>query len=112
MSIAPVQSPSKALGVWALVCAILAPVWLFGGLYSVLGSMRDDAPAALVVFANVAAFGWFIVPVAVIGALVLGILAIVTKRGKRFGVAALIVLLVAAALIVLFVAVSFGLFQQ
>lgn len=102
----------RALGVWALVSAILAPVWLFGGFYAVLFATREDAPALVTVLANVVAFGWFVVPLAVIAALVLGILAIAFKRSRGLGVAALIVLVLDAALVVLYAFAAFGAFGQ
>ena len=95
------RAPEQALGIWALVCAILAPVWLFAGFHLVIFAMADTAPVALVVLANIAAFGWL---VAVVVALVLGIVAILFKRGNRLGIAALVALL-------LIVAVSFGAFS-
>lgn len=99
---------TRTVGVWALILAILAPVWLFGGLYAVLFSMSGTPPVIVSVLANVAAFGWFIVPIALLGSIVLAIIAIVSRRGRGFGTAALVVLLVAAILVVLFVAASFG----
>lgn len=111
MSTEPAPRPSRALGTWALVCAILVPVWLFGGFYTVIFAMADTAPVILRVFANVFAFGWFVVPLAVIAALVLGIMAITFKRGRRLGVAALIVLVLDAVLVVLYVATALGAFS-
>ena len=99
---------ARTVGVWALVAAIVAPVWLFAGLYLVVGATQADASPVVLVLANVAAFGWFMVPVAVVAALVLGILAVAKRRGKGFGIAALVVLFLAALAVVLFAAVSFG----
>ena len=99
---------ARTVGVWALVAAIVAPVWLFAGLYLVVGATQADASSVVLVLANIAAFGWFMVPIAVLVALVLGILAIAKRRGKGFGIAALIVLFLGALTVVLFVAVSFG----
>lgn len=110
MSTVAAPRPRRALGIAALVCAILAPVWLFAGFYTVLLATRDDAPTALTVLANVFAFGWFVVPLAVVGALVLGILAIAFRRGRPLGVAAVIVLVVDAVLVVVYVAAAFGAF--
>lgn len=83
-------------------------MWLFAGFYVVIFSMADSAPAALVVLANILAFGWFVVPLAVLGALVLGILAVTMRRGRALGVTALIALLLGALGVVLFVAAAFG----
>ncbi|MBU1588986.1 MAG: hypothetical protein KKH51_13730 [Actinobacteria bacterium] len=110
MSTVASPQPRRALGIGALVCAILAPVWLFGGFYSVLLATRDDAPAVVTVLANVSAFGWFVVPLATLAALVLGILAIVLRRGRALGAAALVVLAIDAVLVVLYVAAAFGAF--
>ena len=102
--------PRRTLGAWALACSILAPVWLFGGLYAVLGAAQANASGVVLVLANIAGFGWFVVPLAIIATLVLGIMAIFLNRGKALGIAALVMLLVSAGLVVLFVAVSFGAF--
>ncbi|MBX3099741.1 MAG: hypothetical protein KF761_09185 [Salinibacterium sp.] len=99
---------ARTVGVWALVAAIVAPVWLFAGLYLVVGATQVGASPVVLLLANVAAFGWFMVPLAVVAALVLSILAIAKRRGKGFGIAALVVLLLSALAVVLFVAVSFG----
>ena len=100
--------PSRSLGVWALVCAVVAPVWLAAGFVLVVKAMADTAPAAVVALANVLAWGWFVVPLALLGALVLGILAVVLGRGKALGIAALVVLLLAAVGAVLYVVAAFN----
>ena len=112
MSTAPERTPSRALGVWALVCAILAPVWLAAGFALVVGAMADTAPTAVVVLANIFAWGWFVVPLALIGAVVLGILSVVLTRGKALGIAAFVVLLLAGACVVLYVVAAFTLWGR
>lgn len=102
------MKPTRALGAWALVCAIIAPVWLFGGLYAVLFATRDESSMLVRVLGQVAAFGWFVVPLAVLSALGLGIAAIATRRGRGLGVAALVALLLTAVLVVVFTIASFG----
>ena len=99
---------SRAVGAWALVSAVVAPVWLFGGLYAVLFGRSSEASPVVSVIANVAAFGWFVVPIAAIAAVVLAIIAILQRRGRGFGIAALVVLLVVGGLVVAFVVAAFG----
>lgn len=98
----------RALGAWALACAILAPVWLAAGFTLVVLAMADTAPSAVVVSANVFAWSWFVVPVALVGALVLGILAVVLRRGTALAVAAFVVLLLAGVGVVLYVVAAFN----
>lgn len=112
MSTAPAPRPSRALGAWALVCAILAPVWLGAGFALVVLAMADTAPTAVVVLANVFAWGWFVVPLALLGAVALGILAVALRRGKTLGIAAFVVLLLAAVGVVLYVAAAFTLWNR
>jgi hypothetical protein len=107
MSTASAPRP-RALGAWALACAILAPVWLAAGFTFVVLAMADTAPSAVVVSANVFAWSWFVVPLALVGAIVLGILAILQSRGKALGIAAFIVLLLAAVGVVLYVVAAFN----
>jgi len=108
MSTPPAPRPSRALGAWALVCAVVAPAWLAAGFAFVILAMADTAPTAVVVFANIFAWGWFVAPLALIGALVLGILAVVRRRGRALGVAAFVVLLLAAVGVVLYVVAAFN----
>lgn len=98
----------RALGAWALACAILAPVWLAAGFTLVILAMADTAPAAVVVSANLFTWGWFVVPLALVAALVLGLFAVVLRRGKALGIAAFVVLLVAAVGAVLYVVAAFN----
>lgn len=112
MSTAAEPRRSSALGAWALGCAVLAPVWLFAGLYLVIGAIPQEAPVVVVVLANILAWGWFVVPLAVIAALVLGILAIVLKRGKPLGIAALVLLLLGAVGVVLYLGAAFAAFNS
>ena len=110
---APALAPrrSRALGAGALLCAILAPLWLFAGIYVVILASADSAPTAVVVLANILGFGWFVVPVAVLGALVLGVLAVLLKRGTSLGVAALVLLLLDALGVVVWVAAALQVFS-
>ena len=93
---------------WALVCAIVAPVWLAAGFAFVVLAMADTAPVAVVVLANIFAWGWFVAPLALVGAVVLGILSVVLKRGKALGIAAFVVLLLAGVGVVLYVVAAFN----
>ncbi len=99
---------SSAVGAWALVCGIVAPVWLIGGFYAAIFTQASTVSPVIQMIAAVALFGWFVVPLAVLGALGLGIAAIVTRRGRPLGVAALVVLALGALSVLALVIAAFG----
>jgi len=86
-------------------------VWFFGGLYLGFYSMREDAVGAVTVIAGVlVTLGWFVVPLALLGALVLGILALVlnNRRGRLLGILAFVMLVLFLGAILLWVFAAFG----
>lgn len=111
MTTVPARTRSAGLGVAALILAIVAPVWLFAGIYTAAAAVNSDSPV-LGVIGAVLVGGGFIVPVAFIAGVVLGIVAIVVgnRRGKVLGGVALVVSVLSIALVIVFVAVSFGAF--
>ena len=99
------------LGAWALILAVVGAVWFFGGLYLGFYSMREDAVGAVTVIAGVlVTLGWFVVPLALLGALVLGILALVlnNRRGRLLGILAFVMLVLFLGAILLWVFAAFG----
>ncbi|MBN9241001.1 MAG: hypothetical protein BGO97_14910 [Micrococcales bacterium 70-64] len=109
--VAAVPRPRNALGIVALVCAVLAPVWAFSALYLVVGATQESAPGPVVVLANILAFGFIVCPLAALAALVLGIVAIVLRRGRPFGAAALVVLALSVVGVVVYIAAAFQAFS-
>ena len=102
------------LGGWSLALAALSLVWLIAGFSLAVGAARSGAPDWLGYAAAPFVFGWFVVPLAFLMALVLGISALLlnARRGKAMGAAAIGMLALQVAVVLVFWAAALGAFTS
>ena len=109
------------LGLWAMICGIVAPVWAVAAILLALRSSSQhdfpDQPALMPEWATVpvyifATLGTVAVPIAIIVAILLGIFAIVLNRraGQVMGGIGLLVILLSVIGVVALIGVFIQLF--